>query len=223
MRQANVWYALLGAVFLVGCDSHHPDLMDPARASERSPEVYRVRIETTRGPFTVEVNRAWAPLGADRFYNLVRLGYFEDVAFFRVVRGFVVQFGINGDPEVSARWKDAALQDDPVRAQNIRGSVTFAMAGPNSRTTQLFINLADNIRLDRTGFAPFGRVVEGMEVVDLLYAGYGEGEPRGQGPSQDLIYGEGNRYLREQYPKLDYLVSAEILRGETGAAAAGGL
>lgn len=208
-RSLRFWWLWL-LVLPAGCGAQPTALTDPAQANGQAPETYRVRCETTRGPFTIEVTRAWAPLAADRFYNLVRVGYLNDVAFFRVIRGFVVQFGINGDPEVSARWKDASIPDEPVRAQNLRGYVTFAMAGPNSRTTQLFINLADNVRLDRMGFAPFGRVVEGMEVVELLYAGYGEGEPRGQGPSQDRIYAEGNRYLRESFPKLDYLVKAEL-------------
>ncbi len=207
----KVWlWCLAVLVLLAGCGAHSSALTEPGQANQQAPDSYRVRCQTTRGPFTIEVTRDWAPLAADRFYNLVRVGYLDDVAFFRVIRGFVVQFGINGDPEVSARWKDASFPDEPVRAQNLRGFVSFAMAGPNSRTTQLFINLADNVRLDRMGFAPFGRVVEGMEVVELLYAGYGEGEPRGQGPSQDRIYAEGNRYLRESFPRLDYLVKAEI-------------
>ncbi len=207
----KVWLWCLAMLVLpAGCGAHPSALTEPGQANQQAPDSYRVRCQTTRGPFTIEVTRDWAPLAADRFYNLVRVGYLDDVAFFRVIRGFVVQFGINGDPEVSARWKDASFPDEPVRAQNLRGFVSFAMAGPNSRTTQLFINLADNVRLDRMGFAPFGRVVEGMEVVELLYAGYGEGEPRGQGPSQDRIYAEGNRYLRESFPRLDYLVKAEI-------------
>jgi len=204
------WLAL-ALLVLAGCQGSQPELMEPTTATETAPDLYKVRFESTRGPFTVEVHRDWAPMGADRFYNLVRIGYFEDVAIFRVIKGFVVQFGISGDPDVNAKWKDAAIPDEPVRAQNRRGFITYAMGGPNSRTTQLFINLADNVRLDRMGFAPFGEVVEGMTVVDSFYGGYGEGAPQGQGPSQDRIYAEGNSYLRESFPKLDYIVKAEIV------------
>jgi peptidyl-prolyl cis-trans isomerase A (cyclophilin A) len=197
-------------ILIAGCASPHPGLQEPGLANDRAPDDFRVRFETTRGPFIVAVTREWAPLAADRFYNLVQLGYFEDAGFFRVIPGFVAQFGISGDPKISARWKDATIPDDPVRAQNLRGYLSFAMSGPHSRTTQLFINLANNVRLDRVGFAPFGRVVEGIEVVDLLYAGYGEGSPRGRGPAQDLIYSEGNRYLREEFPRLDFVVTATM-------------
>jgi peptidyl-prolyl cis-trans isomerase A (cyclophilin A) len=205
------FWSVLTVLILAGCGSSEPGLMDPAATGEQAPENFKVRFETTRGPFVVEVHRDWAPIGADRFYNLVKMGYFSDIALFRVIKGFVVQFGISGDPEVSARWKDAAIPDEPVRAQNRRGFLTYAMGGPNSRTTQLFISLVDNVRLDRMGFAPFGEVVEGMTIVDSFYGGYGEGAPQGQGPSQDRIYAEGNRYLRESFPKLDYIVKAEIV------------
>ncbi len=186
-------------------------LLDPSLATERAPDRFRVRFETTRGPFTVEAVREWAPRGTDRFYNLVRIGFFEDLAFFRVIDGFVIQFGISGNPEVGGRWRTAALEDEPVRASNRRGYITYAMGGPNSRTTQLFINLADNARLDDMGFAPFGQVVEGMGVVDSLYSEYGEGAPRGRGPAQDRIHSEGNRYLREHFPRLDYIVKVELI------------
>ena len=137
-------------------------LLDPSRATERAPARFRVRFETTKGPFVVEVTRAWAPRGADRFYNLVRAGYYDDVAFFRVIEGFMVQFGINGDPRVNAAWQAARIPDDPVTQSNRRGMVTYAMAGPDTRTTQLFINFRDNKGLDGQGFAPFGGVVEGL-------------------------------------------------------------
>ncbi|MFH1619966.1 MAG: peptidylprolyl isomerase, partial [bacterium] len=160
--------------------------------------------------FTVEVNRTWAPLGADRFYNMVRAGYFTDVAFFRVISGFMVQFGIHGDPAVSAKWKEARIADDPVAQSNRKGFLTYATAGPGTRTTQLFINYGDNSRLDSGGFAPFGRVTEGMDVVESVYSGYGEGAPSGMGPRQDFVQMKGNAYLKSDFPKLDYILSASL-------------
>jgi peptidyl-prolyl cis-trans isomerase A (cyclophilin A) len=188
-----------------------PVLLDPSRAAERAPDRFRVRFETTKGTFVVEATRAWAPRGADRFYNLVRAGYYDDVAFFRVIEGFMVQFGINGDPRVNAVWREARIPDDPVTQPNRRGMVTYAMAGPDTRTTQLFINFKDNRGLDGQGFAPFGRVVEGMAVVDSLYSGYGEGAPQGTGPSQGRAQGEGNAYLRGSFPRLDFVRAARVV------------
>jgi peptidyl-prolyl cis-trans isomerase A (cyclophilin A) len=187
-------------------------LHDPSRATEQAPDRFRVRFETTRGPFVVEVTRAWAPRGADRFYNLVRAGYYDDVAFFRVIEGFMVQFGIHGDPRVNAAWRVARIPDDPVAQSNRRGMVTYAMAGPDTRTTQLFVNFKDNASLDSQGFAPFGRVVEGMAVVDSLYSGYGEGAPRGMGPDQGRAQAEGNAYLRGSFPKLDLVKTARVVK-----------
>jgi peptidyl-prolyl cis-trans isomerase A (cyclophilin A) len=175
-----------------------------------APDTFRVRFETTKGEFTVAVNRAWSPNGVDRFYNLVRNGYYNDVAFFRVVPGFMVQFGIHGDPAVSGAWRPQRIPDDPVVESNRRGYVSFAMAGPNTRTTQLFINFADNSQLDGMGFSPIGRVVEGMEVVDAIYGGYGEGAPQGQGPEQGRVQAEGNEYLRASFPQLDYIRRATV-------------
>jgi len=157
------------------------------------------------------VHRDWAPLGADRFYNLVKNGFFNNARFFRVISGFMVQFGINADPHVSAVWRDANISDDPVKQSNTRGMITFATRGPNTRTTQMFINYADNNRLDGMGFAPFGQVVSGMNVVDALYSGYGEGAPRGAGPEQGRLQSEGNAYLIKEFPKLDYIKSATIV------------
>jgi peptidyl-prolyl cis-trans isomerase A (cyclophilin A) len=190
-----------------------PAFHDPASAAmgERAPATFRARFETTKGDFVIEVQRDWAPLGADRFYNLVRSGYYDGVRFFRVISGFMAQFGIHGDPQVSAVWRDQQIPDDSVRQSNTRGMVSFATAGPNTRTTQLFINYGDNIRLDDTGFAPFGRVEEGMEVVDRLYAEYGEGAPRGRGPNQGRIQAEGNAYLGRDFPKLDFIRRATIV------------
>ena len=187
-------------------------LLDPSRATERAPARFRVRFETTKGPFVVEVTRAWAPRGADRFYNLVRAGYYDDVAFFRVIEGFMVQFGINGDPRVNAAWQQARIPDDPVTQSNRRGMVTYAMAGPDTRTTQLFINFRDNKGLDGQGFAPFGGVVEGLAVVDSLYSGYGEGAPRGMGPDQGRAQAEGNAYLRGSFPRMDFVKTARVLK-----------
>lgn len=187
-------------------------LLDPSRATERAPARFRVRFETTKGPFVIEVTRAWAPRGADRFYNLVRAGYYDDVAFFRVIEGFMVQFGINGDPRVNAAWQEARIPDDPVSQSNRRGMVTYAMSGPDTRTTQLFINFRDNKGLDGQGFAPFGGVVEGLAVVDSLYSGYGEGAPRGRGPDQGRAQAEGNTYLRGSFPRMDFVKTARVVR-----------
>jgi peptidyl-prolyl cis-trans isomerase A (cyclophilin A) len=188
-------------------------LFDPAAGKATAPDTYRVRFETTKGPFVVEVRRAWAPKGADRFYNLVRAGYYDDVAFFRVISGFMVQFGINGDPTVNAAWRQARISDDPVTQSNARGMVTFATSGPDSRTTQVFINFKDNSNLDGMGFAPFGKVVEGMSVVDSLHSGYGEGAPRGTGPDQGRTQAEGNVYLRSSFPRLDFVKTARLVKG----------
>ena len=187
-------------------------LRDPSRATLKAPDRLRVRFETTKGPFVVEVTRAWAPRGADRFYNLVKAGYYDDVAFFRVISGFMVQFGIHGDPRVSAAWREARIPDDPVTQSNTRGMVTYATAGPGTRTAQMFINFKDNSFLDSQGFAPFGRVVEGMAVVDSLHAGYGEGAPRGMGPDQGRAQAEGNVYLRGSFPKLDFVKTARLAK-----------
>lgn len=176
-----------------------------------APDTFKVLLETTQGDLIVEVYREWAPLGADRFYSLIRNGYYQDVAFFRNISGFMTQFGIHGEPAVSDAWRVARIDDDSVRANNVRGSISFAMAGPNTRTVQLFINHGDNSRLDAMGFAPFGRVTGGMDTVDRLYSGYGEGAPQGRGPSQDRIQAEGNAYLRSEFPLMDFLVRARIL------------
>ncbi len=199
-------------------------LMNPAALNEKAPDVYKVKFETSKGDFVVEVNRAWAPNGADRVFNLVKNGFFDDVRFFRVIRQprlFMVQFGIHGDPAVSAAWRGASIPDDPVKESNKRGMLTFATAGPNTRTTQLFINYADNTFLDKQGFSPIGKVVEGMEVVDSLYSEYGEGAPSGKGPEQTRIQNEGNKYLNEQFPKMDFIKKAVLVKGEAKKATEG--
>ena len=186
-------------------------LLDPSKLTAKAPDVFAARFETSKGAFVIEVHREWSPNGADRFYNLVTNGFYDDARFFRVVSGFMAQFGINGDPAVNEAWKPALIDDDPVKKSNARGMVSFAMRGPNTRTTQLFINFNDNNRLDSMGFSPFGSVVEGMDVVDALYSGYGEGAPRGRGPAQDRIQSEGNAYLNASFPELDYIKTARIV------------
>ncbi len=185
-------------------------LKNPALANETAPAKFKAKFKTTKGDFTIEVTRAWAPLGADRFYNLVKIGYFTDIAFFRVISGFMVQFGIHGDPAISAKWREAAIKDDKVAQSNLKGYVTYAMAGPDTRTTQLFINYGDNSQLDASGFSPFGNVTEGMNVVENIYSGYGEGAPNGIGPDQGRTQMQGNKYLKAEYPKMDYILSAEL-------------
>jgi peptidyl-prolyl cis-trans isomerase A (cyclophilin A) len=188
-----------------------PGFTDPAKLTEQAPETFKAQFDTTKGKFTIKVTRSLSPNGADRFYNLVRSGYFKDIAFFRVIPGFMCQFGVHGDPNVSAKWREAAIADDPVKGSNTRGTITFATAGPNTRTTQLFINFADNINLDGMGFSPFGKVTEGMDVVDKINGEYGEGAPRGRGPNQGRVQGEGNTYLKKDFPNLDYIKSATIV------------
>ncbi len=187
-------------------------LANPAALNAKAPATYKAKFDTSKGTFVIEVHRAWAPRGADRFYNLVKNGFYDNVRFFRVLGGFMAQFGINGDPALTAKWRQARIPDDPVKMSNTRGTITFATAGPNTRTTQVFINFGDNSALDRQGFAPFGKVVSGMKVVDSLYAGYGEGAPQGNGPDQGKIQMEGNRYLKAHFKRLDYVKKATIAR-----------
>jgi peptidyl-prolyl cis-trans isomerase A (cyclophilin A) len=190
----------------------NPALLSPQTATEKAPEVFKAKLATTQGDIVIEVHRAWAPHGADRFYNLVKLGFYDDCRFFRVIDGFMAQIGINGDPTVQTKWRDANIPDDPPAGQsNRRGMATFATGGPNTRTTQFFINFKDNSFLDNQGFPPFGQVVEGEAVLDRLYRGYGEGAPGGSGPDQGQIQTRGNAYLTEQYPKLDSIKTARIV------------
>jgi peptidyl-prolyl cis-trans isomerase A (cyclophilin A) len=186
-------------------------LGNPAALKEQAPPVYKVEFDTSKGSFVVEVHRDWAPNGADRFYNLVKNGFYDNTRFFRVLEGFMAQFGVNGDPKVSTVWREARIKDDPVKVSNKRTFVTFATAGPNTRTTQVFISYGDNSNLDSQGFAPFGQVVSGMKVVDSLYNGYGEGAPRGRGPDQTRVQSEGNAYLGSAFPNLDYIKKATIV------------
>ncbi|HSY19852.1 MAG TPA: peptidylprolyl isomerase, partial [Candidatus Acidoferrales bacterium] len=187
---------------------------DPSKLTAQAPETFKAQFDTTKGQFTIEVTRSLSPNGADRFYNLVRSGFFTDIAFFRVIPGFMCQFGIHGDPAVSAKWREANIGDDPVKGSNVRGAITFATAGPGTRTTQLFINFGDNVNLDGQGFSPFGKVTEGMDVVDKINSEYGEGAPGGRGPDQGRIQGEGNAYLKKDFPNLDYIKSATVVSSD---------
>jgi cyclophilin family peptidyl-prolyl cis-trans isomerase len=225
-KQSALAFAGLALVIVVclrdhvqSASSQAPDgramLMNPKhqRWSQRSPDVFKVRMETSKGSFVIETHRDWAPRGADRFYNLVRAGFFDDSRFFRVRPAFIAQFGIPGDPVIAAAWKEQTIPDDPVRQSNIRGSIAYAMTGPNTRTTQLYINLTDNSRLDPDGFAPIGKVVEGMDIADRLYAGYGEDAGGGmRGGKQGKIFEGGNPYLDREFPSLDKLIRATIVQ-----------
>jgi len=190
----------------------NPALLDPSLATETAPDVYKVLMETTAGNFVIEVHRDWAPHGADRFYNLVKIGFYDDVAFYRVLKGFMAQTGMNGNPAVTAAWANARIPADKVKQSNTKGRVTFAFGGgPENRTTQFFINYGNNSYLDASGFAPFGEVIEDFDTVKELYAGYGEGQPKGKGPSQPKFARGGNDYLKGSFPKLDYIVTASIV------------
>jgi peptidyl-prolyl cis-trans isomerase A (cyclophilin A) len=183
-----------------------PALLDPSAAKATAPARFKVKFATTKGDFVVEVTRAWAPLGADRFYNLVKLGFFTDIGCFRVVPGFVVQFGIHGNPAVSKAWKEASIKDDKKSKQsNKKGTLTFAKSGPDTRTTQLFINYRDNARLDADGFTPFGIVIQGMEVVEAINKEYE------QQPDQEMIFAQGNSYLHDIFRRLDYIKSVTFI------------
>jgi peptidyl-prolyl cis-trans isomerase A (cyclophilin A) len=202
---------------------YDPALLHPATLIAKAPAEYEVKFMTTQGEFTVKVTRAWAPNGADRFYNLVRHHYYDGASFFRVLSGFMAQFGLSAYPEVSNAWEKANIKDDPLVQHNQRGFITFATAGPNTRTTQVFINYGNNLALDKMGFTPFGQVTDGMEVVDKLYSGYGEGAPDGHGPDQSRLGNQGRPYLMKNFPLLDSIKTATIVPpaapGSTPAAA----
>jgi peptidyl-prolyl cis-trans isomerase A (cyclophilin A) len=188
--------------------------MNPASLKEQAPATFKAKFTTTKGDFVVQVTRAWAPRGADRFYNLVKSGFFTDASFFRYVPGFIVQFGMAADPKVTQAWMSATIQDDPLKHSNTAGTIVFANGGANTRTTQLFINVVDtSSNLDhQVGFSPFGEVVQGMDIVKGLYSGYGEGSDMGgHGPTQGRITAEGKPYLDKNFPKLDSIKSATIV------------
>jgi peptidyl-prolyl cis-trans isomerase A (cyclophilin A) len=194
---------------------------NPALLKAKAPDVFKAQFTTTKGEVVIEVHRDWAPFGADRFYNLVKSGFFTDVYFFRVHPKFMVQFGISGTPKIASAWAKASIRDDAQKESNKRGTITFAMGGPNTRTTQLFINFADNTFLDTQNFPPFGTVTSGMDVVDQIYSGYGEiPDMGGTGPSPSKIESEGNAYLLKSFPQLDKINSAKILPAEGAAAPA---
>jgi peptidyl-prolyl cis-trans isomerase A (cyclophilin A) len=205
---------LAAASLLMGQAGTNAALKSPATFKEMAPPQFKVDFDTTAGLIVIEVHRDWAPNGADRFYNLVKSGFMDNVRFYRVVPKFMVQFGINGDPAVTTAWKSARIPRDPVKQSNARGYVTYAMqggpGGPDTRTTQLFISFGDNSFLDAQGFAPFGKVSKGMEIVDKLYSGYGEMAPSGTGPEQGRAEAQGNAYLEKDFPKLDYIKKATI-------------
>jgi peptidyl-prolyl cis-trans isomerase A (cyclophilin A) len=205
----GLWFSSLEA----GDGEKASPLLQPQSAdmTQSAPAAFKVKFATSEGDFVVESQREWAPRGVDRFYNLVKNGYYDGVCFFRVISGFMAQFGIHGDPKVAAAWRPERLQDDPVKQSNKRGYISYAMAGPNTRTTQLFINYGDNSRLDRMGFAPIARIVEGMDVVDRLYSAYGEGAPSGKGPDQGRLQAEGSAYLSKDFPQLDCIKKASIV------------
>jgi peptidyl-prolyl cis-trans isomerase A (cyclophilin A) len=192
-----------------------PDLLKPGTLKARAPEVYKVKFTTTKGDVIIQVNRAWAPIGADRFYNLVRSGFFKDAAFFRTIPNFMTQFGIPARPDVAKAWEQANLIDDRVTQSNKRGMVTFAKTGlPNSRSTQIFINFGDNVFLDPQGFAPFGQVIQGMDVVDKFFSGCGDT------PDQGRITAQGKAYLDKSFPNLDHIVTAVVMPADAPAPAA---
>jgi len=192
-------------VAAAACAQDSGPLRNPGKLTEQAPATFTVALDTSKGRFVASVHRDWAPLGADRFYNLVKAGFFDNVRFFRVIGGQLAQFGMHGDPNVQTAWRDADIQDDPVRHSNVRGTISFASRGPNTRTTQLFINLRDNTPYDRLGFSPIAEIVSGMDVVDQLYSGYEER------PEQPLIDEQGNAYLTREFPNLDYIQKATIL------------
>ncbi len=202
--------ALLFGAFSAQSAALAANLGDPSSLNEKAPAVYKATFDTSKGAFVIEVHRDWSPNGADRFYNLVKNGFYNDARFFRVIDGFMVQFGISGNPDLSAVWREARIPDDAVKQTNQRGMVSFATAGPGTRTTQVFINFGDNGGLDGQGFSPFGQVVSGMDVVDAFFGGYGEGAPNGRGPDQGRVQTQGNAYLITDFPKLDYIKKATI-------------
>lgn len=201
--RSKVCFAVAAFAIAAGCSKPQPKIVVP--------EVYRVQFETSQGNFVVEVYRAWAPRGADRFHELIRMRYFDDGRFFRVLPGFIAQFGINKDFNVHDQWRNFFIVDDPPKEKNLRGTLAFAQSGPNTRATEVFINLADNKILDDQGFVPFAKVIEGADVPGKLYSGYGELGPEGRGPDAGRAEGEANEYLVPRFPKLDYIKHARFV------------
>ena len=216
--RASAFLAVVASVALQGCAGERDTqpreppnpLLSPRRFTETAPATFRARFETSAGDFLIEVHREWAPLGADRFYNLVQAGFYDDTRIYRVVAGFMAQFGLNGDPYVNVAWQNSFIVDDPVTQRNRRGRVAFAKGGVHTRTTEVFISYRDNGSLDDDGFAPVGEVVEGMDVVDAVYAEYGDGPPRGDGPYHAMVRARGNDYLDADFPELTRIVRATV-------------
>ncbi len=211
--RSAITLAGVAALLLYGCSSgtESRKAETPAAKYEQAPDVYDVKLDTSKGDVMLQIHRAWAPRGADRFYNLVKGGFYDGTRFFRMLPNFIVQFGINGDPATNRTWESTQFPDDPVKHPNTRGTITFATSGPNTRTTQVFINLKDNGFLDGQGFAAFGEVTAGMDNVMRFYSGYGEGAPNGAGPDQNLIRAQGNAYLENKFPRLDYIRKATVV------------
>lgn len=200
------WLAMIAVAGLLGsCGGKKSARMETA------PAQYKIQMKTSKGDVVILVHRDWSPIGVDHFYELTKMHFYDGNRFFRCLPGFVVQWGINGDPDINKTWREIAIRDDPPKVSNKTGTVVFAMAGPNSRTTQIFVNLADNSALDAQGFTPFGEVIEGMDHIADVYMGYGEGPPSGGGPNQAAIADIGNPYLEEHFPKLDYVKTARVL------------
>ncbi|MFN3322867.1 MAG: peptidylprolyl isomerase [Bryobacteraceae bacterium] len=213
MNRTAALVTALSILLAAGCSTSAPEgaaKPEPAKA-EAPPERYKVEFDTSKGTFQIEVIRDWAPRGADRFHQLVRNGYFDDTRFYRVLRNYIVQFGLSADPSTTQMMAQLKLQDDPRKESNRKGTVTFAHYGPNSRTTQVFINLRDNTSLDKDGFTPFGRVIEGMDVVEQISSIYGDWPPRGSGPDQARIVAEGNVYLDRNFPRLDKIKAVRFI------------
>ena len=204
--------SLLALLVLLAMQDKSP-LQDPKSPSVTltAPAEFKAKLETSKGDIVVKVVREWSPKGADRFFSLVKNGYYDECRFYRVLPKYVAQVGIHGDPKIAQKWREAPIDDDPVKQKNTRGRVTFAKGGPNSRTTNIFINLRDSTSLDSQGFAPFGEVLEGMDIADQLHSGYGDGAPKGRGPSQKRIYEEGNAWLQKDFKDLDFIKTAKVV------------
>jgi cyclophilin family peptidyl-prolyl cis-trans isomerase len=202
------WFVLVAA--LTGCSTSEQAKKSPTPKQDAvAPDVFRVNLDTSKGPIVIEVHKDWAPIGAQHLYELVNRGYYDGNRFFRVTHAYV-QWGVNGDPQTSSLWSTANLRDDPVKESNVRGAVSYAKRGPNTRTTQLFINMKDNKDLDKQGFAPIAKVITGMDAVESFYSAYGDMPPRGQGPDPSQIETQGNSYLESHFPRLDFVKKAVI-------------
>jgi peptidyl-prolyl cis-trans isomerase A (cyclophilin A) len=217
-RRCGILWIAPALLALIGCSSSDEakkveptkEAVAPPPKVEQAPDLFKINFETSKGPVVVEMHRDWAPIGVDHLYSLVKLGFYDGDYFFRYVRRFIVQFGINGDTKINNTWRNVNLVDDPVKQSNVRGTLTYATAGPRTRSTQLFINLANNAALDKDGFAPLGKVISGMDVVESLYSSYGEMPPDGQGPDPSKIETQGNEYLTSHFPRLDFIKKATI-------------